>query len=126
MTLFNLGDFPLHAGGRSDFKIDCDALTDVDLLALASLVPAIVPPFSSVVGVPTGGCRFASLIAPPDPDADLTLIVDDVLTTGGSMEEMRTQVDGSSHGLVIFARGPCPDWVTPIFRLTQASGIFSR
>lgn len=45
------------------------------------------------------------------------VIVDDVLTTGESMEEMRLHYSSRTIGVVLFARGKCPDWVTPIFSL---------
>jgi hypothetical protein len=51
-----------------------------------------------------------------DPDGDIRLIVDDVLTTGTSMEEARKQLGwDDATGIVIFARGRCPDWILPIF-----------
>jgi hypothetical protein len=52
------------------------------------------------------------------------LIVDDVLTTGASMEAARAKLWPGSLplGVVIFARGPCPDWVWPIFRLDPTFG----
>lgn len=42
------------------------------------------------------------------------LIVDDVLTTGKSMKEQRgKRID--AVGIVVFARGPCPAWIRPLF-----------
>lgn len=42
--------------------------------------------------------------------------MDDVLTTGAmtSMEEAR---HGEAIGFVLFARGQCPSWVTPLFTM---------
>jgi orotate phosphoribosyltransferase len=46
------------------------------------------------------------------------LIVDDVLTTGKSMEEMRKKHSNVlTIGVVLFARGKCPKWVEPIFNM---------
>jgi len=35
MNLFQFGDFSLHSGSKSKWKIECDALTDEDVEALA-------------------------------------------------------------------------------------------
>ena len=105
------------------FKIDCDALDYVEICLFADLILEIHPgPFANVIGVPRGGLRLANAIqsrcrieafAP-------TLIVDDVLTTGESMELARRQSEaGIVFGAVIFSRGPCPYWVTPVFTLYQ-------
>lgn len=58
-SLFRSGAFTLHAGNSSDFKIDCDALTDDDWVALAMMIARVVGPFSAVEGVPTGGVSLA-------------------------------------------------------------------
>ncbi|KKL20362.1 hypothetical protein LCGC14_2456230, partial [marine sediment metagenome] len=44
------------------------------------------------------------------------LIVDDVLTTGASMEKQRAGRT-NTIGAVIFARGDCPAWVKPLFAM---------
>ena len=115
MPLFQSGDFTLHSGGRSPFKIDCDALSSDDLCALAALVAKTIQ-FGMVEGVPRGGLRFAWILQNYLTDGPL-LIVDDVLTTGTSMEEYRN--DREAIGVVLFARGPCPKWVTPVFSLGE-------
>ena len=86
-------DTPLigHAGPRLPFKIECDALSDDDLKTLAALI-ARKQTFSRVLGVPRGGLRLAhALERYCSPEGDV-LIVDDVLTTGKSMEDMRSQI----------------------------------
>lgn len=113
MNLFNLGHFTLHSGSPSRFKIDADALTDEDLEALAYLASERVGPFGAVEGVPTGGERFAREMRRYVTGGPL-LIVDDVLSTGASMEEHR----GHRHalGLVIFARVPPEQsWIDALF-----------
>ena len=116
MSLFQLGDFTLHAGGKSEFKIDCDALTEEDMKVLAYAIAEKVK-FSNIIGIPRGGLRLAEALKSYwTKTARLTLIVDDVLTTGRSMEEMRAQVPEPSLGFVIFARGPLPAWVSAIFK----------
>jgi len=119
MSLFQLGDFILHSKGRSYFKIDCDFLTDSDLKCLARIIYETNPHFGRVIGIPKGGLKLADHLkdyAFPNPTYP-TLIVDDVLTTGRSMEEMRQKVSGNCIGAVIFARGKYPDWVKPVIRL---------
>lgn len=45
------------------------------------------------------------------------LIVDDVLTTGRSMEKQRSKRE--AKGIVLFARGPCPLWVEAVWMLLR-------
>jgi orotate phosphoribosyltransferase len=119
MSLFQRGAFKLHSGAFTDWKIDCDALTDEDIETLAEQIGRRFR-FGSVEGVPTGGLRLAvALERYLLPDSLPLLIVDDVLTTGASMEEQRAGRD--AIGVVIFSRGACPGWVTPIFQ--EALGL---
>jgi orotate phosphoribosyltransferase len=116
MTLFVDGEFTSHSGQRLPYKIECDALTPADLDTLAADVARRFR-FSSVHGVPRGGIRFAYALRryATGSSLDPILIVDDVLTTGTSMEAVRQGMGGNVFGVVIFARGPCPDWITPLF-----------
>src|SRR5713226_6907450 len=100
--LFQVGDFTLHSGLKSDFLINCEALTDADLRALAALVVNGLPDFRAVEGVPRGGLRFAAALtgAATGDERDPLLIVDDVYTTGGSMEGHRA--GRWAMGVVIF------------------------
>lgn len=124
MSLFQLGNFTLNSGAVSAWKLECDALTDDDWQALARMVQQMVGPFSSVEGVPRGGLKLAECLKPLCSLAGPHLIVDDVLTTGGSMERMRQDaMDNRSirivTGAVVFARGQCPLWVKPLFQMPQ-------
>ncbi len=112
--LFQSGTFTLHSGSQSAWKIDCDSLTNDDLETLAQMAAEILPAFGEVIGVPEGGLRFAEALRRYSRLGP-TLIADDVLTTGGSME--RFHMVGTDLGVVIFARGKCPDWVTPLFQI---------
>jgi hypothetical protein len=118
--LFASGDFVLSSGARSDFKIDCDALSDGSIYTFALLIRKLVGPFSTVEGVPSGGNRIAAALAPHaagGPGAHL--IADDVLTSGGSLVRARDAWLSASpgrspnhcKGAVMFARGPLPNWV---------------
>lgn len=120
-ALFQLGRFRLHSGEHVRWKIECDALTEDDLAALALMLKERVQPFGSVIGVPGGGFPLAKALRKYRTAGPL-LIVDDVLTTGASMEEVRHATIPGWHGAtaigaVLFARGPCPEWITPVFTL---------
>ena len=124
MALFQCGEFVLHSGEVSDFKIDCDALTADDWEALAYMIGDRVGRFSRVVGIPRGGWKLAEAMRPLTGSAtDPVLIVDDVLTTGRSMEDTRQAMIATGEtlpikGAVVFARGLVPAWITPLFTLT--------
>ena len=121
MGLFESKTFIGHAGGELTFKIECDALTPDDYATLATLIGEKLT-FSKVVGVPSGGLPLAEALEQYCAETGPLLIVDDVLTTGTSMEEVRKQVDSDQEeviGLVIFSRGRCPDWVKSIFQLSE-------
>lgn len=113
MNLIVAEEFISHAGRLLDFKIECDALSDADIAALAAVIARRIK-FGSVYGVPRGGLRLAKALEPYATSGP-RLIVDDVLTTGKSMVEVMDST--TDRGVVIFARGPCPDWITPIFSL---------
>src|ERR1700704_2776061 len=122
MNLFRLGKFELHSGQGTDFKIDCDGLTDEEIDALAYYGSKLVK-FSEVIGIPStrggidNGARIARAMLPFTSTGPL-LIVDDVLTTGRSMNEMKKQYP-NAIGLVIFARQKPPQWVKTIFQLER-------
>lgn len=124
-SLFNTGEFRLHSGATSSFKIDCDALTDDDLATLAIQIAARFR-WRGTFGIPSGGTRFAHALARFNvPCSDLPrLIVDDVYTTGSSMavERYRHHLPETppAIGVVIFARSEPADWVHAIFKMWEA------
>jgi hypothetical protein len=113
--IFENKAFVSHAGVELLFKIECDALGDDDLETLANVVLRKLV-FGSVVGIPRGGIRFARVLEKCCVPGAPPLIVDDVYTTGKSMEEARKE---GAIGVVIFARGECPEWIYPIFQLSE-------
>lgn len=119
MSIFIPGNFKLHSGDESLWKIECDNLTEQDLAVLAEMIDdQLIGSWGEVYGVPQGGLRFAEHLRYYSVPNRRPLIVDDVLTTGKSMEAMKEKLGVSNvRGLVIFSRGLCPDWVTPIFQL---------
>ena len=120
MSLFERKSFIMHSGEESDFKIECDELTEEDLETLALLISKKYD-FCLAIGVPTGGERLAEALAKYENiESSTVLIVDDVLTTGASMEEYHYDIEGRENvGVVIFAIGKCPDWVTPILQMWE-------
>lgn len=117
MSLFQLADVTLHSGRKSFFKIECDALTADDFAAAAGMLVRILPAFGRVEGVPRGGISLAEAMRSYITEGPL-LIVDDVWTTGISMEAHRAGRD--AIGAVIFGRGPIHvDWVTPLFMIAR-------
>jgi hypothetical protein len=117
LSLIRLQDFVMHSGDPAYFKLECDALDDGDIAALARIISRKVR-FGHVYGVPRGGVRLARALEQYRSDGPV-LIVDDVLTTGRSMEEARAAFEFHSPviGAVIFARGACPSWILPVFRM---------
>ena len=116
--LFQQGTFQLHSGEVSRWKIDCDALTDNDISTLARMIHEHVV-FGYVEWVSGGGERLGkAMLKWRNVYSSTLLIVDDVLTTGGSMEVQRA--GRKAVGVVIFARGVCPAWVKPLFAMGEA------
>lgn len=124
MNLFQRGNFLLHAGTSSNWKIDCDALTDDDIETCAFLIAEdmlSLGGFGRVLGIPRGGLRLARALEKyADPEDHYLLVVDDVLTTGKSMNEILRKEKGV--GYVIFARGPLPPGVHALFSWTRRRG----
>lgn len=124
MNLFSSGEFTLAGGSTSDFKIECDALTEDDWATLARLISQRVQPFATVVSVPLGGDRLAAhIVQYIDPDAEAILVVDDVFTTGASIEAVERTIRSNGtawevFGAVVFARDRTPPWITPLFSMT--------
>lgn len=117
MPLFKVGEFTSAAGLRLPWKVDCDALTDEDWQGVAVMVSTRFT-FGLVEGVPTGGNKFAKAMEQYiNGWSTELLIVDDVLTTGQSME--RHRAGREAFGIVLFARGICPNWVLPVWSLSH-------
>lgn len=113
--------FVLHSGGLSDWRINADSLTDDQLASLARwYATSFGKPYGFVLGIPRGGLRFArALRAYTTPGSQRLLVADDVCTTGESLAGYHYG-DPDCIGVVIFARGPVPNWVTPLFAVAGA------
>ena len=117
--LFQSGRFTLASGHTTDFKIECDALTDDDWQTIGHLLRTRLRPFGDVVGVPRGGLKLAEVmkqyITPGEPKL---LIVDDVYTTGGSIRKFCADYYPIPMiGAVVFARRRPDHWITPLFSM---------
>lgn len=105
MGLFQLGNFISHSGHRLNWKIECDALTDDDWECIAEIIADRVR-FGSVYGIPNGGTKLANILDKYVISGHPTrLVVDDVYTTGASMEDVMKEGD---IGFVVFARNRIP------------------
>lgn len=125
--LFKNGDFVSHSGFTLPFKIDCDALSEEYIECIAEFIVQRTE-FFMVDGIPSGGCRLAEALNkyPMREVPSNCLIVDDVLTTGASMEEHKARFcevnmihPDDVVGWVIFARIKPPEWINAVFQLCK-------
>lgn len=125
MGIFEKVNFKSHSGLDLDFKIECDALTDSDWETIAHIIRKRFR-FQGVVGIPRGGTKLANkLYGYIQPGyANPFIVVDDVLTTGGSMKEWIEKVEKEQKhalviGVVVFARRKVTpsDKIYPIFQM---------
>lgn len=115
-TLFQRGEFKLPSGTTTSWQIDCEALSDADIESLAQLAAGRVGNFGRLEYAGAGARRFAEALRKHATSGPV-LLAGDVLVTGATMEDYRNERD--LQGVVIFARGACPDWVTPLFTLGE-------
>lgn len=120
MNLFQHGSFTLASGLKSDFKIDCDALTKEDWETCAYLLNKRLPEFSEVRGVPRGGLKLAEALEMyAIKESTNKLIVDDVWTTGISLSKHCKETDyRPDFAAVVFARNALPYWCVSLFNLS--------
>lgn len=119
--LFETGTFTAHSGRVLRWKIECDDLDDAawDVIAEQAydvLTHGGLRRYGQVEGVPRGGLRLADVLRKRvSPTSDRLVIVDDVLTTGASMEAQRRGRDAS--GLVVFDRSGMrlPEWIQALW-----------
>lgn len=124
MGLFEKINFISHSGLELDFKIECDALDDHDWQTLAHIIGKKYM-FGEIVAIPNGGLKLGDeLTCYTDSYSDTILIVDDVLTTGNSMEAAYKEIKEESpsakiKGVVVFARSKPAYWIDPIFQMWE-------
>jgi hypothetical protein len=128
------GEFTSHSGRRLPFKIEADHYTEREMDLFGELIVTRLwgkHHIERVIGMPKsrpGGRDNGGILAQYvrrhlTPRAGgWTLIVDDVLTTGNSMEAMRRKAEAAGHfciGAVIDARGLLPPWIRAIQTLDE-------
>lgn len=124
--LFEIQSFISHSNVRLDWKIECDALSHPAIETLAYIISKQFK-HSRIISIPIGGDFLAQLLSQYQREPyTSTLIVDDVLTTGKSMTEMKSTIlrvnpNEEIFGVVIFCRNlsACPDWVKPFMSLNE-------
>lgn len=124
MSLFIKKNFISAAGLPLDFKIDCDDLSWSDYETLAYMASKLIGPFGNVYGVPSGGIEFAIALIPyKTPNHNGNLIVDDVYTTGKSLDKfiVDNRID-YSETCVIFNRSKNPN-INAIFHLNSKLSV---
>jgi len=110
-----------HSGQTLNWNVECDSLSVNDWDWAAARV-AEKYGFITVEGIPRGGTPFEKALIKHISQTGYHLIVDDVFTTGKSMEEARSKfkIHVSAEGIlgiVLFARAETPEWIEPIWRL---------
>ena len=117
--------FISHSGILLPFKVECDCFTEEDWDIIADLIGNRIE-FNEVHGIPRGGLLLAERLVeyakPQTKKKRRVLIVDDVLTTGASMQEYYDKLktdETKVKGVVVFARSRShlPAWVSPVFLL---------
>ena len=127
MAVFQKKDFIMHSGGLAHWKIECEKYSEEDFETFAWLIAQKAKTIigedrtgvREIYGVPFGGKMIEEKFIPYlDKWGTLRLIVDDVLTTGKSMEKAKIEKGWSDAiGIVIYARGTYPNWIKPIFAM---------
>ena len=93
IDLFQRVDFTSHAGLDLSWKIEMDALSENEWKCIAHMIMELSQPFQAAIGIPRGGLKLSGYLheySTQNP-ADPYLIVDDVMTTGGSMREYKEE-----------------------------------
>ena len=120
-NLFKAESFVSHSGLDLNWKIECDALSDPEWFTISQMIMEVSPPFREAHGIPRGGVKLGNLLRQygTKKKEDPICIVDDVLTTGGSMVECaETEFEGENViGWVVFSRSHMPDWINALFRM---------
>ena len=127
IDLFQKIDFKSHSGLDLTWKIEMDALTPNEWDCISHMIRELSPPFREVIGIPRGGNVLGKLMNRHGTGKreDPICIVDDVLTTGESMNEFKTKRQWRNPskyiGWVVFARSQPPDWVTALFQMPSTT-----
>ena len=120
--LFQEEDFIGHSGGQLHWKIEMDALENEEWKCIARMITEIeTRPFWSAIGIPRGGIKLGQYLNEysTQNSEHPYLLVDDVLTTGGSMEEYKKKnfEEKDVIGWVVFARTQPAKWIRTLFQM---------
>ena len=122
--LFQSINFKSHSGLNLNWKIECEALSHLEWYTISKMIMELSSPFKEVVGIPRGGVKLSELLNEfaTGNEKDPVCIVDDVLTTGESMEYFLEQYSRNRRpcvaiGWVVFARVQTPSWVQALFQM---------
>ena len=121
--LFQKIDFTSQSGLDLKWKIEMDALSHGEWECIAQMIMELTPPFKEAIGIPRGGNILGKLMNRHGTGKreDPICIVDDVLTTGGSMNEFKTKRQWRNPskyiGWVVFSRSQTPHWVNALFQM---------
>ncbi len=123
-ALFQSMNFKSHSGLDLTWKIECEVFSDPEWFTISKMIMEHSTPFREVVGIPKGGVKLAALLNAyaTGNEKDPICIVDDVLTTGSSMEYFLEQYQRNRRpltaiGWVVFARTQTPNWVNALFQM---------
>ena len=125
--LFIEEDFIGHSGGELHWKKEMDALENAEWKCIAKMIMEYeTRPFQAAIGIPRGGLTLSSYLnehSTQNPE-DPYLIVDDVLTTGGSMnyfveQYFRNREPNEYFGWVVFARKKPAAWIKALFQMPK-------
>ena len=125
IDLFQKVNFKSHAGLDLTWKIEMDALSRDEWECIAEMIIELSVPFREAVGIPRGGTILGTLLNQHGTGKreHPICIVDDVLTTGGSMNEFKRKRQWRNAtkyiGWVVFARSRPPDWVNALFQMPK-------
>ena len=125
IDLFQKLDFTSHSGLDLSWKIEMDALSRDEWECIAHMISEQSVPFREAIGIPRGGTILGTLLNQHGTGKreHPICIVDDVLTTGGSMNEFKRKRQWRNPtkyiGWVVFARSRPPDWVNVLFQMPK-------
>jgi hypothetical protein len=122
VTIFSKGDYSIHNGRVTPWRIIPSSFSDEDWECFAQLIAERFPNFEKVIGVSQFGVKLESHLSQYSTHGGL-LIVDDVLYPE-TMNKMRLYfrtrkkyVNYDIQGFTVFARVPCPSWIRALWQL---------
>jgi hypothetical protein len=132
MDFLKHGEFLSHSGITLRYKVECDALSDATWECFASEIARATKSLGGITevhGIPSGGMKLANALGRYATEGGrIVAIVDDVLTTGRSMEEKKKKLiedgvePGDIYGFVLVRRSQ--DWTNWIYPFFYVSSIF--